>query len=80
MTWHVASCGPCTGDPRPTCTDDDVLLDTSAALIASIPVKLHDASGVHARSSNVVYLGGNTLKTDESIHPNDVNALMPASG
>lgn len=54
MTRYRVSCGPRTGDPRPTRSDGDVLLDTSAALIDNIPAELHDALGIHARSSNMV--------------------------
>lgn len=79
MTWYVVSCGLYAGDPRPTRSDGDVLLDTSAALIDNIPAELHDALGVHVRPCARAFIGANAVETNGFIHRDDFNADAPAS-
>jgi len=55
------------------------LLDTSAALIDSIPGSVPDVDGVDTRPCARELLGINALETCESIHCNDFNANAPAS-
>ena len=45
------------------------LLDTSAALIKSIPGQVHDAEGVHDRPRAGEFFSGGALEAGEAIGP-----------
>ena len=53
------------------------LLDTSAALIESIPGQVHDVEGIHDRPCVWEFFGSGALEPGESIHSDDLNALAP---
>ena len=56
------------------------LLDSPAALIESIPGQVHDVEGIHDRPRAGKFFGSGALKTGESIHRDDLNALAPRVG
>ena len=56
------------------------LLDASAAFIESISGQVHDVEGVHDRGCVWEFFGSGALKTGESIHRDDLNALAPRVG
>ena len=56
------------------------LLDSPAALIESIPGQVHDVEGIHDRPRAGEFFGSGALKTGESIHRDDLNALAPRVG
>ena len=54
------------------------LLDTPAALIESIPGKVHDVEGVHDRSRAGKFFDGGAFEPGESTHRDDLDALAPS--
>ena len=54
------------------------LLDTPAALIESIPGKVHDMEGVHDRSRAGKFFSGCAFEPGESTHRDDLDALAPS--
>ena len=56
------------------------LLDAPAALIESITGKVHDMEGIHDRPRVWEFFSGGALEPGESIHRDDLNALMEGSG
>ena len=48
-----------------------------AALIESIPGKVHDMEGIHDRPCAGEFFSGGALKTGESIHRDDLDELAP---
>ena len=56
------------------------LLDASAVLIQSVASEVHDVEGIHDRPCAGEFFGGGALKTSESIHRNDLDALTPRIG
>ena len=56
------------------------LLDTSAALIESIPGKVYDVEGIHDCPCVGEFFGGCAFEPGESIHRDDLNALAPRVG
>ena len=56
------------------------LLDTSAALIKSIPGQVHDVEGIHDHPRAGKFFSGCALQAGESIHRDDLNALAPRVG
>ena len=65
------------GEPAPTV---EFLPGVSAALIESIPGQVYDVEGVHDRGCVEEFFGGGALKAGESIHSDDLNALVPRVG
>ena len=65
------------GAPAPVV---EFLLDTSAALIESIPGKVYDMEGVHDRPRAGEFFGGGAFEPGESIHRDDLDALAPRVG
>ena len=57
-----------------------LLLDSPAALIESIPGQVHDMEGIHDRPRAGEFFSSGALKTGESIHRDDLNALTPRVG
>ena len=55
------------------------LLDASAVLIQGVASEVHDLEGIHDRPCAGEFFGG-ALKTSESIHRNDLDALTPRIG
>ena len=58
----------------------EFLPGASAALVESIPGQVHDVEGVHDRGCVEEFFGGGALKAGESIHCDDLNALVPRVG
>ena len=54
------------------------LLDTPAALIESIPGKVHDVEGGHDRFRTGKFFGGGAFEPGESTHRDDLDALAPS--
>ena len=57
-----------------------LLLDSPAALIESITGQVHDVERIHDRGCAGEFFGSGALKTGESIHRDDLNALAPRVG
>ena len=56
------------------------LLDTSAALIESIPGQVHDVEGIHDRPCVWEFFGSGALEPGESIHSDDLDVAAPRVG
>lgn len=56
------------------------LLDTSAALIKSIPGQVHDVEGVHDRPRAGEFFSGGALEAGEAIHRDNLDVLAPRVG
>ena len=48
-----------------------------AALIETVPGQVYDVEGIHDRPRAGEFFGSGALKTGESIHRDDLNALAP---